>query len=70
MLGAFSSIGFIKSGFLSLTVSIVLMVLGTNLLVDFFVMALFSERYGYTKPSEVLIREKITTEIENVICSC
>ncbi len=33
-------------------------------------MALFSERYGYTKPSEVLIREKITTEIENVICSC
>jgi len=33
-------------------------------------MALFSERYGYTKPSEVLIRGKITTEIENVICSC
>ena len=33
-------------------------------------MALFYERYGYTKPSEVLIREKITTEIENVICSC
>ena len=33
-------------------------------------MALFSERYGYTKPSEVLIRETITEEIVNGICSC
>ena len=33
------------------------------------IMALFSERYGYTKPSEVLIREEMTQEIENAICS-
>lgn len=33
-------------------------------------MALFSERNGYTKPSDVIIREKITPEIENAICSC
>lgn len=33
-------------------------------------MALFSERYGYTKPADVLIREKITEEIENALCSC
>lgn len=33
-------------------------------------MALFSERYGYTKPSEVLIRETMTKEIENALCSC
>jgi hypothetical protein len=33
-------------------------------------MALFSERYGYTKPAEVLIREKITEEVENALCSC
>lgn len=33
-------------------------------------MALFSERYGYTKPAEVLIREKITVEIENALCTC
>lgn len=33
-------------------------------------MALFSDRYGYTKPSDVLIREAITKEIENAICSC
>lgn len=33
-------------------------------------MALFSERYGYTKPAEVLIREKTTEEIENALCSC
>ena len=33
-------------------------------------MALFSERYGYTKPSEILIRETITWEIENALCSC
>lgn len=31
---------------------------------------LFSERYGYTKPSDVIIREKITPEIQNAICSC
>lgn len=33
-------------------------------------MALFSERYGYTKPSDVMIREQITLEIQNAICSC
>jgi hypothetical protein len=33
-------------------------------------MGLFSERYGYIKPSEVIIREKITLEIQNAICSC
>lgn len=31
---------------------------------------LFSERYGYTKPSDVMIREQITLEIQNAICSC
>lgn len=30
----------------------------------------FSERYGYVKPSNVLIREKITPEIQNAICNC
>lgn len=30
-------------------------------------MALFSERYGYTKPSDVIIRERITPEIQNAI---
>lgn len=33
-------------------------------------MALFSERYGYTKPSDIIIRERITPEIQNAICSC
>lgn len=33
-------------------------------------MSLFSERNGYTKPSEVIIRERITLEIQNAICSC
>lgn len=33
-------------------------------------MALFSERYGYTKPSDTLIREKMTEEVENALCSC
>lgn len=33
-------------------------------------MALFSERYGYIKPSDVIIRERITPEIQNAICSC
>lgn len=33
-------------------------------------MRLFSERYGYTKPSDVIIRERITPEIQNAICSC
>ncbi len=33
-------------------------------------MTLFSERYGYTKPSTILIRERITTQIQNAICSC
>ena len=33
-------------------------------------MKLFSERYGYTKPSDVIIREQITPEIQNAICSC
>ena len=30
----------------------------------------FSERYGYLKPSEVIIREQITLEIQNSICNC
>lgn len=33
-------------------------------------MKLFSERYGYTKPSDIIIREEITPEIRNAICSC
>ena len=33
-------------------------------------MALFSERYGYVNVSDVIIREKITPEIQNAICSC
>lgn len=33
-------------------------------------MSLFSERYNYTKASDVIIREKITPEIQNAICSC
>lgn len=33
-------------------------------------MALFSERHGYTKPSDVIVRERITPEIQNVICNC
>lgn len=33
-------------------------------------MALFSERYGYTKLSDVIIREKITPEIQNAILTC
>lgn len=33
-------------------------------------MALFSERYGYKKVSDVIIREEITLEIQNAICSC
>lgn len=32
-------------------------------------MKLFSERYGYTKPSDVIIRERITPEIQNAICT-
>lgn len=33
-------------------------------------MARFSERYGYTKASDVIIRERITPEIQNAICTC
>ena len=33
-------------------------------------MKLFSERYGYTKPSDVIIRERITSDIQNVIYNC
>lgn len=33
-------------------------------------MKLFSERYNYTKASDVIIREQITPEIQNAICSC
>lgn len=33
-------------------------------------MALFSERYGYTKPSDIIIRERITPEIQNAVCNC
>lgn len=31
-------------------------------------MKLFSERYNYTHPSDVIIREQITPEIQNAIC--
>jgi len=30
----------------------------------------FSERYGYEKPSDVIIRERITPEIQNALCNC
>ncbi len=30
----------------------------------------FSERYEYLKPSEVIIKEQITPEIQNAICNC
>ena len=33
-------------------------------------MPLFSERYGYLKPSSIIIREKITPDIQNAICTC
>ena len=33
-------------------------------------MKLFSERYGYIKPSDVIIRERITPEIQNAIYNC
>ena len=33
-------------------------------------MSIFSERYGYTKPSDVIIRERITPEIQNAILTC
>lgn len=33
-------------------------------------MTLFSERYRYTKPSDVIIRERITQEVQNSICNC
>lgn len=33
-------------------------------------MKLFSERYNYVKINDVIIREKITPEIQNAICSC
>lgn len=32
-------------------------------------MALFSERYGYVKPREAFIKEKMPEEIQNAICS-
>lgn len=33
-------------------------------------MRLFSERNGYIKPSDVIIRERISPELQNAICSC
>lgn len=30
----------------------------------------FSERYGYMNPTDVIIRERITLDIQNAICSC
>ena len=33
-------------------------------------MKLFSERNGYIKPSDVIIRGRISLEIQNAICSC
>lgn len=32
-------------------------------------MALFSERYGYVNPRDVLVKERITEEISNAICT-
>lgn len=32
-------------------------------------MSIFSERYGYVAPRDALIREQITREIQNAICS-
>lgn len=32
-------------------------------------MSLFSERYGYVKPRDVLVRECINIDIQNAICS-
>lgn len=33
-------------------------------------MALFSERNGYVKPQDILIKEYITPDIQNAICNC
>lgn len=33
-------------------------------------MTRFSERYGYVKPSDVLIREDMPLDIQNAICTC
>lgn len=33
-------------------------------------MTLFSERYNYVSPSKVIIREQMTQEIQNAICTC
>ncbi len=33
-------------------------------------MTRFSERYGYVKPSEILIRENMPDSIQNAICTC
>lgn len=33
-------------------------------------MTHFSERYGYVKPSDVLIREDMPLDIQNAICTC
>ena len=31
---------------------------------------LFSQRNGYTKVDDVIIRERMTEEIQNAICNC
>ena len=46
------------------------MFLRASKLSRFSYMGLFSERYGYIRPSDVIIRETITPEIQNAICSC
>lgn len=33
-------------------------------------MEKFSDRYGYTKPDNVFVRERLTTPIQDSICSC
>ncbi|MGP1469860.1 MAG: AbiJ-NTD4 domain-containing protein [Hoylesella shahii] len=33
-------------------------------------MARFSERYGYVKPSDVIIREDMPLSVQNAICTC
>lgn len=33
-------------------------------------MERFSDRYGYTKPSNIFVKEALTKPIQDCICSC
>ena len=33
-------------------------------------MERFSDRYGYTKPSNIFVKEGLTKPIQDCICSC